>query len=151
MRCACLYPNLLGAQASAGLLPLRVVMGLAFVRHGLQKIQTPLGWMGSEAPVPGFLQALAAVTEFGGGIALVLGLLTRVAALGILSVMITALAMVHVPRGDPFVGKPGQPSAEPAAVYLCGAVLFLVIGPGRYSLDALLFGRHAPVTPDRNR
>jgi putative oxidoreductase len=144
MRCGCLYPDLSGSQVSVGLLPLRVVMGLAFVFHGWQKIQNPLGWMGSEAPVPGFLQALAAVAEFVGGIALVCGLLTRLAALGILSVMVTALAMAHVPHGDPFVGKPGQRSAEPAAVYLCCAVLFLVVGPGRYSLDGLLFRRHHP-------
>jgi putative oxidoreductase len=148
MRCGCLYPELLGPRASAGLLPLRVAMGLAFVFHGWPKIQNALGWMGAEAPVPGFLQALAAVAEFGGGIALALGLLTRVAAVGILCVMITALATVHIPHGDPFVGKPGQHSAEPATVYLCCAVLFLVIGPGRFSLDALLFGRPKIAEPE---
>jgi putative oxidoreductase len=133
---------------SAGLVPLRLAMGLAYVFHGLPKVQNAFGWMGSESPVPGFLQALAAVAEFGGGFALLLGLLTRVAALGILAVMVTALGMVHLPRGDPFVGKPGQSSAEPATVYLCCAVLFLVVGPGRYSLDALLFGRTTRTAPE---
>jgi putative oxidoreductase len=52
--------------------------------------------------------------------------------------------MVHLPHGDPFVGKPGQASFEPAAGYLACAILFLLLGPGRFSLDALLFGAHPP-------
>jgi putative oxidoreductase len=152
MRCCCLYTDQIGARASAGLLPLRVAVGLAFIFHGLPKVQNAFAWMGSESPVPGVLQAVAAVAEFGGGAALLVGLLTRLASLGILSVMIGALALVHVPHGDPFVGKPGQSSAEPATVYLCCAVLFLVVGPGRYSLDALLFGKACPVSsPDHAR
>lgn len=147
MRCGCLYPDLVGPQVSAGLVPLRVVMGLAFIFHGLPKIQNAFAWMGSESQVPGFLQALAAVTEVGGGFALILGLLTRVAALGLASVMVVGLAIVHIPKGDPFVGKPGQSSSELATVYLTCAVLFLVVGAGRYSLDALLFGRRAAEEP----
>jgi putative oxidoreductase len=136
------YPDAVGPQVSAGLLLLRVVVGAAFILHGWPKIQNPTGWMGPEGP-PGGLQALAALSEFGGGIALIVGLLTRLAALGIGATMTVALAMVHLPKGDPFVGKPGQPSFEPAAFYLVCAVLFLLAGPGRYSLDARLFGRPA--------
>lgn len=57
MRCCCLYPDQLGPQASAGLLPLRVAMGVAFVLHGLPKVQNAFAWMGSESPVPGVFQA----------------------------------------------------------------------------------------------
>jgi len=55
-----------------------------------------MGWMGPEAPIPAFLQALAALAEFGGGMALIVGLLTRLASLGIATNMIVALGMVHL-------------------------------------------------------
>jgi putative oxidoreductase len=62
--------------------------------------------------------------------------------------MVVAIGMVHVPQGDPFVGQ-GGPSWELAAVYLACAILFLILGPGRFSLDALFFGRpHQPRTTE---
>jgi uncharacterized membrane protein YphA (DoxX/SURF4 family) len=63
------------ARVSAGLLLLRLVAGLGFVFHGYGKIQNPFGWMGPDAATPGIFQALAAVSEFGGGIAWMLGVL----------------------------------------------------------------------------
>ena len=142
-----LYCDTTGRIGSAGLLLLRLVMGAAFVLHGWPKIQNPLGWMGPEAPVPAIFQALAALAEFGGGMALIAGLLTRLAALGIASVMVVALAMVHLPNGDPFVGKPGGPSYELPAVYLACALLLLFFGPGRFSWDARLFRRPSDAEP----
>jgi putative oxidoreductase len=130
------YPAFVRGPGALGLLLLRVVMGAAFILHGWPKIQHPLDWMGPTADMPGVLQALAAVAEFGGGAALVLGLLTPLAALGIACTMATALYKVHL--NDPFVGAPGKPSKEFAAVYLAAALLFLIIGPGVLSLDALL-------------
>ena len=133
------YCDTVGYIGSASLLLLRLVMGVAFVLHGWPKMQNPMGWMGPEAPVPGILLALAALAEFGGGMALIAGLLTRLASLGIAANMVVALGMVHLPKGDPFVGKPGGPSYELAAVYLACAILFVLMGPGRISLDALVF------------
>jgi putative oxidoreductase len=130
------YPSFVRGAGAVGLLVLRVVMGAAFILHGWPKVQHPLDWMGPTADMPGALQALAAVAEFGGGAALVLGLLTPLAALGVLCTMATALYKVHL--NDPFVGAPGKPSKELAAVYGAAALLFLVIGPGVLSLDALL-------------
>jgi putative oxidoreductase len=133
------YCDTVGHIGSVGLLLLRLVMGAAFVLHGWPKIQSPLGWMGPDTPVPAILQALAALAEFGGGMALIIGLLTRLASLGIATNMIVALGMVHLPHGDPFVSKAGGPSYELAAVYLACAVVFVLLGPGRFSVDALLF------------
>ncbi len=144
-----LFPQFVKGRGAVGLLLLRVVTGAAFLFHGWYKIQSPggaFGWMGSEAPVPGALQGMAVLAEFGGGLALILGLLTPLAALGIAVTMIVALAMVHIPHGDPFVGKPGQHSYELAAVYLANAFLLLLVGPGMLSLDGLLFGRRLPET-----
>jgi putative oxidoreductase len=91
--------------------------------------------------MPGVLQFLAALAEFGGGIALVVGLLTRVASLGITVTMAVAAGMVHIAAGDPFVAAGGGRSWELAVVYFACAALFLLAGPGRCSLDAVLFGR----------
>jgi putative oxidoreductase len=122
---------------SLALLILRIEMGVAFILHGWPKIQNAFSWMPAEAPVPGLLQALAAFAEFGGGIALLLGLLVPLASLGLIATMAVA-ALVHIQKGDPFVGYTG--SYEPATVYLAMSILLFLMGPGRYSLDAKLFG-----------
>lgn len=137
------YCDTAGWLGSVGLLLLRLVMGTAFILHGWPKIQNPFGWMPPEMHVPGILLALAALAEFGGGMALIVGLLTRLASLGIASVMVVAIGMVHVPKGDPFVGQ-GGPSWELAAVYLACATLFLLLGPGRFSADAIVFKKPEP-------
>ncbi|MBA3712695.1 MAG: DoxX family protein [Pyrinomonadaceae bacterium] len=139
-----LFGNFVMGRGAVGLLIVRLVFGLGMVLHGSQKIGAPFTWMnafaGENAP-PGILQALAAVAEFFGGIALILGLLTPVAALGIAFVMLFALGMAHLPAGDPFVNAPGKSSYESAAGYLAVALLLIVTGPGALSLDWLLFGR----------
>lgn len=136
------YPEVLSSRASLGLLLVRLLAGVAMMHHGWGKIQNPFGWMGPTAPVPGFLQALAALSEFGGGLALVLGLLTPLAMLGLFCTMAFA-SFFHISRGDPFVSKGGGASWELASLYLVLALCFILTGPGRFSLDAKLF-RRAP-------
>lgn len=137
----CLQPTSHSAKASVALLLVRVVVGLAFMLHGWGKIQNPFAWMGPDAPVPGLFQFLAALSEFGGGLALILGLLVPLASLGIICTMLVATFMHAVVLKDPFVAKgAGQASYELALVYLTLAILFLTAGPGRISLDAKIFG-----------
>ena len=127
-----LFPEVPSSRASAGLLVLRVVAGGAMASHGWGKIQNPFHWMdGAPSAPPAVLQFLAALSEFGGGLALVLGAVTVVAAAGIFFTMAEALRH-HVAAGDPF-GK-----WELALLYFVIAVVMLTVGPGRFSLDALL-------------
>ena len=128
------------ASASIALLVLRLVVGTAFTIHGWQKIQDPFGWMGQQSPVPGLFQFLAAISEFGGGIAWIIGLLTPLAALGIGCTMTVAVFMHSMVLHDPFVSLTGGRSYELASAYLCIALLLLALGPGRFSLDAKVFG-----------
>ncbi len=127
---------------SSALFLIRLIVGAAFVFHGWGKIQSPFGWVPVEAPIsiPGFFQFLAAISEFGGGIALILGFLTPIGSLGIGCTMAVAVYMHLVVRGDPFVNPTGGPSYEPALVYLGISVLILALGPGRFSLDHKIFG-----------
>lgn len=125
------------------LLLIRVVAGLAFMLHGWGKIQNPFGWMGPDAFAPGLFQALAALSEFGGGLALIAGLLTPIASLGIACTMAVAVYFHAVMRGDPFVVKGGGASWELAAIYFAIAVLLIATGPGRFSLDRLIFGERS--------
>ena len=135
-----LKPPVLSFRFSTGLLILRLVVGLAFMFHGWGKIQNPFGWMGEDAKVPAILQMLAAVSEFGGGLAWMLGLLTPLASFGLACTMGYATWMHALVREDPFVSKGGGGSYELASVYLCIALLLLLAGPGRFSLDQFTFG-----------
>jgi putative oxidoreductase len=126
--------------ADLALLAIRIVGGAAFMLHGWGKIQNPFGWMGPDAFAPGIFQALAALSEFGGGLAWFLGLVTPLASLGIGFTMIVAVYFHAVMRGDPFVAVGGGGSYEMAALYLCIALLLIAMGPGRLALDRVIFG-----------
>src|SRR5262249_15032372 len=132
------YPGPVGPAASIGLLILRVAMGTAFILHGWPKIQQPFGWIPPEMNIPDYLQFLAALSEWGGGSALSLGFRPRLFALGLAITMAVAVLKVHIPADHPYVSM-GGPSWELAGVYFACSVLFLLAGPGRLSLDAMLF------------
>ncbi len=131
------FPTPVGGRAAFELLVLRVVAGVAFMFHGWGKIQSPMDWMGPEADTPGWLQALAALSEFGGGLAWVLGLLTRLASFGLLCTMAVATYTHAVVMGDPFVSTGGG-SYELALVYFAVSLLLILVGPGSLSVDGAL-------------
>lgn len=135
------YGRFVEGRAAVGLLIVRAVFGLGLMLHGLPKMAAPFSWMnamaGDGAP-PGILQALAAVSEFG-GLAILIGLLTPLAALGVAATMSFAVFLVHVAAGHPFVAATrGAPSSESAAGYLAIALLMIITRPGALSLDPLV-------------
>jgi putative oxidoreductase len=137
-------PAPLSARASAGLLVLRVVAGIAFIMHGWGKIQHPTTWAGPEPMYPAFLLFLAAFSEFAGGIGWLLGLLTPLASFGIACVMAFAVQLHAFVMHDAFIpDAPGKGAWELPAIYFCVAVLFALVGPGRFSADRCVFGQKA--------
>lgn len=127
-----------------GLLILRLWMGYAMAMHGMGKIGNPFHWMdGFPNHPPAILQALAAAGEFFGGLGLLFGALTPLAALGVMSVMFVATLSFFTNNVTPtyFVNLgpqvPGD-NAEAPFVYFIFALTLFLTGPGLLSVDAFL-------------
>jgi putative oxidoreductase len=140
------FPTFLDGFGAWALLGLRLIWGAVLINYSLPMAKDPLHWMdmgGKPSGFPGFLQALGALAVFGGGIAIALGFLTPIAAIGLVGAMLIALVL-HFISGHPFVkptpDAPGE-SYDNSLLYLAISFLFVVLGPGVFSLDALLFGR----------
>ncbi|WP_283138274.1 DoxX family protein [Rhizohabitans arisaemae] len=135
-------------QDAASLLA-RVTTGAIFVAHGLQKYQLGLDAVTKSfaqmgAPLPEVAAPFAMVAELVGGFLLILGLLTPLASLVVLIVMAGAFLFIHSGKGL-FVTEGG---AELVLALGALALLFLVYGAGRFSVDHLIFrrrrGSHGP-------
>jgi putative oxidoreductase len=128
--------------ASTALFVLRLIAGIAFIIHGWGKIQSPFGWLPENAPIhiPAIFQFLAAVAEFAGGIAWILGLLTPLASFGMSINMLVATSVHLFIFKDPFVTTSGGTSYEPALGYFAVALVLMAVGPGKFSLDKSIFG-----------
>ena len=141
---------LLGTYPSWSRAVVRVALGLVFVAHGGQKVFGWFGGPGLRATVQTFQQHLhvppaAAVTgaliELLGGIAMLVGLLVRPAAVGLIVVMLVAIAKVHGRHGFfiNFAGTPGKGHGfEFNFVLIAMALSVLIGGAGALSIDHLL-------------
>lgn len=114
----------------------RVAAGGMLIVHGWPKIQAPTGMSGMLAaqglPAPGLLSVLVALTEFAGGILLVIGLLTRPAAAAA-TILLLVVAWFHwVAFGQGFSG------AEFPLLWAAVAFFFVIRGGNAHSVDARL-------------
>jgi len=94
--------NFLNRLQPLGLLVLRLALGTIMIAHGWQKIADHMHMitgMMHQMGLPSFMAYLVVAAEFGGGILLVVGFLTRLAALAILIDMLVAILKVHLPHG----------------------------------------------------
>lgn len=139
-----LLKKLAATEAGWGALALRVPVGIIFAAHGAQKLfgwfggyglAGTGGWMESIGLAPGVLMAfLAGSAEFFGGIALVIGLLTRPAAAVLAVTMLVAIFAVHFENGL-FMSNNGY---EFGLALLAASVSLLFSGAGKASVDAAL-------------
>lgn len=139
--------TVLGTHAGYGLTVLRVLVGIIFAAHGSQKLFGWFGggglagtaqWMESIGLAPGTLMALlSGGTEFFGGLALIIGLLARPAALGLSFTLLVAIFTVHISNGL-FMANNGY---EFALALLGGTLAVLIEGAGKASLDGAIARR----------
>jgi putative oxidoreductase len=128
---------------------LRLVLGIVFFFHGAQKM---LGWFGGygfsgtmnffthNMGIPAVFAFLAIAAEFFGSLGLILGLLARVAASGIVVDMVVAIAMVHHANGF-FMNWNGNQKGEGYEYHLLTIVVALAIvirGAGAFSIDRMI-------------
>lgn len=143
--------RLLATSDDVTLTILRLVLGVVFFAHGAQKM---LGWFGGygfhgtlgffeHLGMPAPVAFLIICTEFFGGLGLIVGLLTRIPALGIGVEMIGAVLMVHLPNGF-FMNWAGNQKGEGFEYHLLViaiAAVLLIRGGGAFSADRALSKR----------
>ena len=136
-------------QLSLGIALVRIITGIIFLAHGYQKFFV-YGLAGATnaftqmgVPAPSITAPLVAIVELGGGIALILGLLTRLAALALAIDMFVAVVLVRL-KGGFFA-----PNGAEFEIILCVASIALVIaGAGALSIDEAIARRRFPATND---
>ncbi len=126
-----------------GLAILRVVVGIVFLAHGLQKvlqfgIPGDAGNLeGQGVPLPLFFAVVVTLVEVLGGVALILGIFTRLVAVPLAIDMLVAMLMVHLPNGF-FMMNNG---IELTLILLAASVALALAGSGEASLDKFLASR----------
>lgn len=136
---------LLRTEDSWSLLLVRLALGLVMLPHGLQKTLGLFGGAGfggtmgmfTSQGMPALLAFLVILAESAGSLGLIVGFLTRVAALGIASVMLGAIGMVHWQNGFfmNWFGQQGGEGFEYHVLALGMALALLVGGGGKASVD----------------
>jgi putative oxidoreductase len=136
----------LSTRLNAGLVVLRVATGIVLMAHGWQKVFTmgiggvTQGFTQMGIPLPGVTAPLVSFVELLGGLALIFGLLTRLAAFGLAINMLGAMILVHLSAG--FFLPNGY---EFVLTLMANCIAIMLMGPGEYSIDAGISGRRPVV------
>lgn len=121
---------------------LRVVLGLIFAAHGLQKFQGGLSYTAGyfdSLGIPGFMAYIVAIIELVGGIALIVGLGTRIVGALLAIIMVVAIFTAKLSVG--FIGADGLAGYEFDLALGAIALYFALAGASDYSLDAKFFNK----------
>ena len=130
----------LNITAAWGIALLRVVTGIIFLMHGQQKLfEFGIGGVsgmmtGLGVPAPGFMAIVVTLVELVGGIALIVGAFTRIAALLVAIDVLVAFFLVHLPNG--FFATNG--GVELVLMLATVGVTLILTGPGAMALDSVL-------------
>ena len=136
-------------QINIGLAIVRLVVGTIFIAHGGQKLfvygldGVAGGFAQMGVPFASVMGPFIGFVEFFGGIALIIGLLTRLASFGLFATMLGAMVLVHLPAGF------FAPQGIEFPLSLAGSALMLVVtGAGAYSVDSLIARRRGEVVTE---
>jgi putative oxidoreductase len=143
---SCPFSRVSGAW---GVTALRIMIGVIFMLHGWEKLYTAgipattefFGELGIPAPM--VMAATVAGLELVGGLALIVGLLTRIVVVPLALDMATAIVLVHRPMG--FFAADG--GFELALLVLVGALALMLNGSGAFALDSFIEAQPLPSTP----
>jgi putative oxidoreductase len=139
--------SLLRSSNDKTLALMRLILSFIFLAHGSQMA---LGWWGgygwhatigmftSQLHIPAFFAGCAILAEFVGGLMLLAGLLSRLAALALAIVMMVAILKVHLHNG--LLGGPGGAGYEYPLAVLALCILIIFKGGGAMSLDRAIAG-----------
>ncbi len=133
-----------GRIADFGPLLARVIVGVIMAAHGLQKLVMGPGAFGSSmlgamgVPFPTFMGYVVVFVELVGGILLILGLLSRLAALLLTINLLVAILLVKVQIGLISPTDPPAVGAELDLALIAGFLVILLMGPGKLALDRML-------------
>ncbi len=120
---------------------LRLVLGVEFLLHGFPKLKNLKGtaeWLASQGFKPGiFWAAVLGLTEFFGGIALLAGFATRVAA-GLLIISMVVATLLKMTKWKVPFSKGNDAGWEWDFIILGGLVALFLLGAGSYSIDQML-------------
>lgn len=144
-----MFKKIVETQDDNALFVLRLLLGIVFFPHGMQKV---FGWFGGpgfsgamegftvKMGIPTVFAFLAILAESAGSLGLITGFLTRIAAFGITCNMVVAVAMIHYKNGFfmNWFGKQSGEGFEYHILVIAIAIALMIKGGGRWSADGFL-------------